>query len=165
MGKLTSWLSGFTKGARKLLPFIRSAVADKVGATNFYNFTRDAGIGANKKSVLRMYREVAATYKDPSTYFNMSSRQNKPIPELIPRSLGPTARSYSYELSVVRTNPMTGLSYRDDLTIASNRILSLGEAYDMAGDMFDRYEIPDDIDITTLEVNAVTYSAAPIFRT
>lgn len=165
MSGLTTWLSGFTKGTRSLLPFARSAVSSGIRATEFYNVTKAAGIGARKTDVLRMMSDLKKTYTDINMYLDQSNLKSKPIPDLIPPSLGRSPRTYTYVVKADRVDELTGFTYESYTTIASSTLLETGDVYAEALDDFNKYGLPEPINAETLWIDSITRSDNPIFRT
>jgi hypothetical protein len=165
MGNWSEWLSGFTQSTRQLLPFARAAVSDGISRTEFYNITRAAGIGARKQDVLRMMRDLQTAYKNPSQYLDQSDLTAKPIPELIPQSLGRQARNYSYVVSAELFDPVSESFYRDHVTIASSTLLDVDSAFSDAMAEWGKYGMSQNVSEGSIKIESVTRSDNPIFRT
>lgn len=99
-----SWSIGetlsLTKAARAAMPFIRSAAANGLGATNTYNLLRENGMGARKQAVLDAYRAFTYAETNPDVYLPKDSRL-KPDANLVPLTV--TQQNRTWRTAVYHT--------------------------------------------------------------
>lgn len=152
-----------TQGARTALPFIRGNVAAGVGATKTYYMLREAGLGARKQDVLRLYKHLKSAYDDKDKYLPPDITA-KPDSMFIPLTITTQMRAFGTNVGVTQFNELTGETTQSFITIADDFLQTQQETIELAEEVMQSYDPSMYLDAQLSYIENITYSDNPRFR-
>jgi hypothetical protein len=164
MSALSPWIDQFSKKHKSILSLVRGAVSQGLPKTKTYTDFKAKGLGVAKQAWFNMWNDVARAYTNPDTYLDQTNMRSKPIPELVPISLGRQAKAYSYTVSFNSIDGVTGLEKVKHLTIASTNLIETFDIYQMTSETANAYGFEEDVDLESMRIESVTFNENPIFR-
>lgn len=120
-----------TPGVGLALPYITAGVSAGLSANEILRTLTGAGIGIRRSSGLGIIKALRTPAGFPP-WLRGTSGAAYPSPDLFRVAVYPTSRNYTYVYTGTGTNPFTGLTETQHVSIVTDRLLTNDEAEAMA---------------------------------
>jgi len=151
-----------TKAVAAALPFIRGAVAAKLGGTATYRLLQSLGVGGRKKTVLASYKAMKHAYSDPGVYLPADSSK-RPDPRFVPLNTFRQSKKWAYIVPVRIYNTLDSVLITKNITIASRNLRSVDSVIELAEAWAARYPFLESVQFGESYIESLTYSENPIY--
>ncbi len=151
--------SVMTLSVRTALPFLTAGVSAGLSANQILSQLRGAGLGINRAAGLTVIRTLRGAGGMPPAVRGTVAG-DYPDPTLFTVAAYPTARNYTYIYEVTGTNPFTGGTEIQNISIVSDTLLTSDEADELANNLIDSGQSNsglEDVDVELQQVKVSPY--------